>query len=145
MLCVCVCVCGGKDLINSSEIEGKPLGDERLEPSYVFSVIEKYNNIEENIDSYIHIHAHTAWLTSEWSTCSARCGEGAKTRSVECVSANGSRVDKAQCNAIRALIGQEPQATWECNGPTCKTYRYVYVCAYVCMYVCMYVMLFDPS
>lgn len=34
----------------SSEIEGKQLSNERIEPSYVFSVIERYNNIEENLD-----------------------------------------------------------------------------------------------
>ena len=34
----------------SSEIEGKLLSNEDIEPSYVNSVIEKYNNIEENLD-----------------------------------------------------------------------------------------------
>ena len=34
----------------SSEIEGKQLANEKIEPSYVFSVIERYNSIEENLD-----------------------------------------------------------------------------------------------
>ena len=34
----------------SCEIEGKQLSNEKIDPAYVYSVIERYNNIEENLD-----------------------------------------------------------------------------------------------
>jgi hypothetical protein len=34
----------------SSEIEGKQLSGEKIDPSYVFAVIERYDNIVENLD-----------------------------------------------------------------------------------------------
>jgi hypothetical protein len=34
----------------SCEIEGKQLSNEKIDPAYVTSVIERYNNIEENLD-----------------------------------------------------------------------------------------------
>ena len=34
----------------SCEIEGKQLSGEKIDPSYVNSLIERYNNIEENLD-----------------------------------------------------------------------------------------------
>ena len=34
----------------SCEIEGKQLSDEKIDPMYVNSIIERYNNIEENLD-----------------------------------------------------------------------------------------------
>ncbi|XP_022252622.1 papilin-like [Limulus polyphemus] len=58
------------------------------------------------------------WFASEWSECSAKCGEGIQTRSVFCGYWKDDVVVKApesQCN-----INKKYAATQNCTAPPCK-------------------------
>ncbi|KAL7393955.1 hypothetical protein ABVT39_018297 [Epinephelus coioides] len=58
-------------------------------------------------------------VSSDWSTCSVDCGVGRRTRSVRCVSDQGSEVNEKECNSrIR------PRGTEECNMGPCVTNWY---------------------
>ncbi|XP_047454821.1 thrombospondin type-1 domain-containing protein 4 isoform X2 [Mugil cephalus] len=56
---------------------------------------------------------------SDWSTCSVDCGVGRRTRSVRCVSDEGSVVNDKECNTRL-----RPQGTEECNMGPCVTNWY---------------------
>ncbi|XP_028437274.1 thrombospondin type-1 domain-containing protein 4 isoform X1 [Perca flavescens] len=56
---------------------------------------------------------------SDWSTCSVDCGVGRRTRSVRCISDQGSVVNEKECNS-RA----RPQGSEECNMGPCVTNWY---------------------
>ncbi|KAM4580485.1 thrombospondin type-1 domain-containing protein 4 [Odontesthes bonariensis] len=56
---------------------------------------------------------------SDWSTCSVDCGVGRRTRSVHCLSDQGSVVNDKECNSRL-----RPQGTEECNMGPCVTNWY---------------------
>uniref|UniRef100_A0A3Q3QDS7 PLAC domain-containing protein n=1 Tax=Monopterus albus TaxID=43700 RepID=A0A3Q3QDS7_MONAL len=58
-------------------------------------------------------------VSSDWSTCSVDCGVGRRTRSVRCVSDQGSIVNDKECNSRL-----RPQGTEECNMGPCVTNWY---------------------
>uniref|UniRef100_A0A7N6C5N7 PLAC domain-containing protein n=1 Tax=Anabas testudineus TaxID=64144 RepID=A0A7N6C5N7_ANATE len=58
-------------------------------------------------------------VSSDWTTCSVDCGVGRRTRSVRCVSDEGSAVNEKECNS-RA----RPHGTEECNMGPCVTNWY---------------------
>lgn len=58
-------------------------------------------------------------VSSDWSTCSVDCGVGRRTRSVRCVSDEGSVVNEKECNSRF-----RPQGTEECNMGPCVTNWY---------------------
>lgn len=58
-------------------------------------------------------------VSSDWSTCSVDCGVGRRTRSVRCVSDQGSTVNDIECNS-----GLRPQGSEECNMGPCVTNWY---------------------
>uniref|UniRef100_A0A8C4E9K7 PLAC domain-containing protein n=1 Tax=Dicentrarchus labrax TaxID=13489 RepID=A0A8C4E9K7_DICLA len=58
-------------------------------------------------------------VSSDWSTCSVDCGVGRRTRSVRCLSDEGSIVNDKECNS-RA----RPQGSEECNMGPCVTNWY---------------------
>ncbi|XP_077454648.1 thrombospondin type-1 domain-containing protein 4 isoform X1 [Stigmatopora argus] len=55
----------------------------------------------------------------DWSTCSVDCGVGKKTRSVRCVSDQGSVVNDVECSSRVRPVGSE-----ECNMGPCVTNWY---------------------
>ncbi|XP_041844598.1 thrombospondin type-1 domain-containing protein 4 [Melanotaenia boesemani] len=58
-------------------------------------------------------------VKSDWTTCSVDCGVGRRTRSVRCVSDQGSIVNDNECNS-----GLRPQGSEECNMGPCVTNWY---------------------
>uniref|UniRef100_A0A8C6PIR4 ADAMTS like 4 n=1 Tax=Nothobranchius furzeri TaxID=105023 RepID=A0A8C6PIR4_NOTFU len=58
-------------------------------------------------------------VSSSWSTCSVDCGVGRRTRSVRCVSDQGSVVNENECNSRL-----RPQGSEECNMGPCVTNWY---------------------
>uniref|UniRef100_H3CRK1 Uncharacterized protein n=1 Tax=Tetraodon nigroviridis TaxID=99883 RepID=H3CRK1_TETNG len=58
-------------------------------------------------------------VSSDWSQCSVDCGIGRRTRSVRCVTDQGSVVNDAECST-RA----KPQGSEECNMGPCVTNWY---------------------
>ncbi|XP_051922230.1 thrombospondin type-1 domain-containing protein 4-like [Hippocampus zosterae] len=56
---------------------------------------------------------------SDWSTCSVDCGVGKRTRSVRCVSDEGSVVNDVECSSRARPLGSE-----ECNMGPCVTNWY---------------------
>ncbi|XP_061885653.1 thrombospondin type-1 domain-containing protein 4 [Entelurus aequoreus] len=58
-------------------------------------------------------------VSSDWSTCSVDCGLGSRTRSVRCVSDQGSVVSDKECNSRIQPMGSE-----ECNMGPCVTNWY---------------------
>lgn len=58
------------------------------------------------------------YRTGPWSTCSADCGVGKQTRTVQCVDPNGSPVENFLCTS------QIPTATQDCNTGPCAVYQY---------------------
>lgn len=58
-------------------------------------------------------------VSSDWSTCSVDCGVGRRTRSVRCVSDQGSVVNDKECNSR-----SRPQGSEECNMGPCVTNWY---------------------
>uniref|UniRef100_A0A3Q3X032 PLAC domain-containing protein n=1 Tax=Mola mola TaxID=94237 RepID=A0A3Q3X032_MOLML len=58
-------------------------------------------------------------VSSEWSKCSVDCGVGRRTRSVRCITEQGSIVNDMECNS-RA----RPQGSEECNMGPCVTNWY---------------------
>uniref|UniRef100_A0A7N8XH57 ADAMTS-like 4 n=1 Tax=Mastacembelus armatus TaxID=205130 RepID=A0A7N8XH57_9TELE len=58
-------------------------------------------------------------VSSDWSTCSVDCGLGRRTRSVRCVSDQGSVVNDKECNSRL-----RPQGSEECNMGPCVTNWY---------------------
>ncbi|XP_037129047.1 thrombospondin type-1 domain-containing protein 4 [Syngnathus acus] len=56
---------------------------------------------------------------SDWSTCSVDCGVGKRTRSVRCVSDEGSVVNDMECGSRAQPLGSE-----ECNMGPCVTNWY---------------------
>uniref|UniRef100_A0A1A8UI56 ADAMTS-like 4 n=1 Tax=Nothobranchius furzeri TaxID=105023 RepID=A0A1A8UI56_NOTFU len=58
-------------------------------------------------------------VSSNWSTCSVDCGVGRRTRSVRCVSDQGSVVNENECNSRL-----RPQGSEECNMGPCVTNWY---------------------
>ncbi|KAM3614946.1 uncharacterized protein V6R79_021216 [Siganus canaliculatus] len=58
-------------------------------------------------------------VSSDWSTCSVDCGVGRRTRSVRCVSDQGSIVNDQECNSRN-----RPQGSEECNMGPCVTNWY---------------------
>jgi len=61
-----------------------------------------------------------AWSTSEFSACSASCGGGQQSRTVECVGANGKKAVDAVC----ALASSKPAAIQSCNTIPCTKYSW---------------------
>ncbi|XP_028986014.1 ADAMTS-like protein 4 [Betta splendens] len=58
-------------------------------------------------------------VSSDWSTCSVDCGVGRRTRSIQCVSDEGSTVNDKECSSrVR------PQGSEECNMGPCVTNWY---------------------
>ncbi|XP_074509641.1 thrombospondin type-1 domain-containing protein 4 [Sebastes fasciatus] len=58
-------------------------------------------------------------VSSDWGTCSVDCGVGRRTRSVNCLSDQGSVVNEKECNTrVR------PQGSEECNMGPCVTNWY---------------------
>ncbi|XP_068591440.1 thrombospondin type-1 domain-containing protein 4 isoform X3 [Cebidichthys violaceus] len=68
---------------------------------------------------------------SDWSTCSVDCGVGRRTRSVHCLSDQGSMVNEKECNS-RA----RPQGSEECNMGPCVTNWYFTVWSNTCSAQC---------
>ncbi|XP_037310225.2 ADAMTS-like protein 4 [Pungitius pungitius] len=67
-----------------------------------------------------HLGLCSHWeVSSAWSTCSVDCGVGRRTRSVRCLSDQGSVVNEGECNS-RA----RPQGSEECNMGPCVTNWY---------------------
>ncbi|KAK7886027.1 hypothetical protein WMY93_025648 [Mugilogobius chulae] len=58
-------------------------------------------------------------VSSDWSSCSVDCGVGKRTRSVRCVSEEGSEVNDRECNSRL-----KPQGSEECNMGPCVTNWY---------------------
>ncbi|XP_053699740.1 thrombospondin type-1 domain-containing protein 4 [Synchiropus splendidus] len=58
-------------------------------------------------------------IGSDWSSCSVDCGVGRRTRSVSCVSDQGSVVNDKECNSRLRPLGSE-----ECNMGPCVTNWY---------------------
>ncbi|KAM9309469.1 thrombospondin type-1 domain-containing protein 4 [Pholidichthys leucotaenia] len=58
-------------------------------------------------------------ISSDWSQCSVDCGVGRRTRSVRCVSDQGSVVNEQECNSRLRPDGSE-----ECNMGPCVTNWY---------------------
>lgn len=63
-----------------------------------------------------------SWRSSAWSACTAICGGGIQTRTVECVDANGTVVADSTCEL---LIGPKPDTQRYCNTFSCPDCRYV--------------------
>ncbi|XP_034968720.1 papilin isoform X1 [Zootoca vivipara] len=55
-----------------------------------------------------------AWTTGPWSECTASCGEGIQTRTVNCMSELGSRTLEVAC-----LTQPKPSHTQSCTGENC--------------------------
>uniref|UniRef100_A0A3P8UUM0 PLAC domain-containing protein n=1 Tax=Cynoglossus semilaevis TaxID=244447 RepID=A0A3P8UUM0_CYNSE len=58
-------------------------------------------------------------VSSDWSTCSVDCGVGRRTRSVRCVTDQGSVVNDVECSSRL-----RPQGSEECNMGPCVTNWY---------------------
>ncbi|XP_031709035.1 thrombospondin type-1 domain-containing protein 4 isoform X1 [Anarrhichthys ocellatus] len=70
-------------------------------------------------------------VRSDWSTCSVDCGVGRRTRSVHCLSDQGSVVNEKECNS-----GARPQGSEECNMGPCVTNWYFTVWSNTCSAQC---------
>lgn len=68
-----------------------------------------------------------AWQRSVWSDCSASCGGGFKTRSVDCLGSDGVKVPDSQCqltsdaksNSTSSKTGAKPRTSSQCNTQPC--------------------------
>eukprot|EP00958_Prasinococcus_capsulatus_P023825 scaffold3619_cov328-Prasinococcus_capsulatus_cf.AAC.12 len=58
------------------------------------------------------------WEANNWGTCSATCGGGMQSRTVECVSSSGTAVDDSECAETKPVSSQE------CNTQACTTYSW---------------------
>lgn len=70
-------------------------------------------------------------VSSDWSSCSVDCGVGSRTRSVRCVSEEGSVVNDKECNSRL-----KPQGSEECNMGPCVTNWYFSDWAQTCSAQC---------
>ncbi|KAK9513870.1 hypothetical protein VZT92_027371 [Zoarces viviparus] len=70
-------------------------------------------------------------VSSDWSACSVDCGVGRRTRSVHCLSDQGSVVNEKECTS-RA----RPQGSEECNMGPCVTNWYFTVWSNTCSAQC---------
>lgn len=62
------------------------------------------------------------WASSEWSPCSASCGEGLETRELVCMDTKGnSAVSESRC---AALVRPSTSLTRECTMTPCMTYMW---------------------
>uniref|UniRef100_A0A3Q1C6Q7 PLAC domain-containing protein n=1 Tax=Amphiprion ocellaris TaxID=80972 RepID=A0A3Q1C6Q7_AMPOC len=68
---------------------------------------------------------------SDWSSCSVDCGVGRRTRSVRCVSDQGSVVNDKECNSRL-----RPQGDEECNMGPCVTNWYFTTWSNMCSAPC---------
>ncbi|XP_071167899.1 thrombospondin type-1 domain-containing protein 4-like isoform X2 [Mytilus edulis] len=59
------------------------------------------------------------WSSDQWSECSTNCGEGLKTRTVNCTSADGNIVNDIYCNSTDIPPEEEG-----CYSTTCEEYEY---------------------
>lgn len=55
------------------------------------------------------------WVAGEWGACSASCGGGTQTRSVQCINYRGEAVADSNCS------GAKPAPTQACNTQACPT------------------------
>ena len=118
---------------NSTEWEGcdADCGEGGQEREVVcVQLAEDGGRVEMN-DSYCDTHARPSvrracmanaqclyeWRHTEWSTCSAECGEGVESREVYCleVSSGETRVNESHCSA-----GTEPATTQSCQTEPCR-------------------------
>ena len=122
---------------NSTEWEGcdADCGEGGQEREVVcVQLTEDGGRVEMN-DSYCDTHARPSvrracmadvqclyeWRHTEWSTCSAECGEGVESREVYCleVSSGETRVNESHCSA-----GTEPATTQPCQTEPCRSYEW---------------------
>ncbi|OXA61246.1 thrombospondin type-1 domain-containing protein 4 isoform X2 [Folsomia candida] len=54
------------------------------------------------------------WESSEWSQCSAKCGNGIRRRQMECTDANGKKIDPKDCDDA-----ERPTEILPCNMGPC--------------------------
>jgi hypothetical protein len=61
------------------------------------------------------------WSYSEWSSCSASCGGGVRSRVVSCVASDGQSLSRSRC------FDQPRPMTWEvCNSHACPSLRWMW-------------------
>lgn len=78
------------------------------------------------------LHMCSHWeVSSDWGTCSVDCGIGRRTRSIRCVSEEGSVVNEKECNSR-----QRPQGSEECNMGPCVTNWYFTDWSHTCSAQC---------
>jgi hypothetical protein len=60
------------------------------------------------------------WFEGNWSGCSASCGGGTMTRTVDCRRNDGAVVDEAYCAGVA-----KPPVSSPCNTQACPTYAWI--------------------
>ncbi|PZO79293.1 MAG: hypothetical protein DI626_11630 [Micavibrio aeruginosavorus] len=64
------------------------------------------------------INYNYAWVNSTWSSCSASCGGGTRTRTVTCQREDGTTAADSNCTATK------PATSEACNTSSCYTYSW---------------------
>jgi hypothetical protein len=65
------------------------------------------------------------FLVGDWQTCDKPCGTGKQTRTVSCVTNDGTPAQLSECEALGETIHQ-PLLEQACNVQACSAYSWVY-------------------
>ncbi|CAL1266787.1 unnamed protein product [Larinioides sclopetarius] len=66
-----------------------------------------------------HPRCDAVWLSSEWSECNRKCGNGNRTRTVEC-SSKGEKLDPSSCDADKMPVEYE-----SCTLGSCREVKWI--------------------